>query len=102
MVDQGGPASLRIVRLVVLVGKAMPELMQGGIALVQMDCPTDQWGENPRPPATKSPADYRSSQQHADDVQKIMARLKAEHDLSNLCILGHSAGSVSSCWLAIN
>ena len=55
MVDQGGPASLRIVRLVVLVGKAMPELMQGGIALVQMDCPTDQWGTPGPTPAASIP-----------------------------------------------
>ena len=84
------------------VGKAESSLLQAGIALVQMDCPTDQWGDSPKPPATKCLNDYRKSKQHADDVRKIMARLKEQHGLSNFYILGHSIGTVSSRWLAIN
>ncbi|HEX9155229.1 MAG TPA: alpha/beta fold hydrolase [Nitrospira sp.] len=84
------------------VGKAQSSLLQAEIALVQMDCPTDQWGESPRPPATKCLNDYRKSKQHADDVRKIMARLKEQHGLSNFYIMGHSIGTVSSRWLAIN
>lgn len=83
-------------------GKALPSLRQAGIALVQMDCPTDQWGDGPRPPATKCLNDYRKSKQHADDVRKMMARLKEQHGLSNVYILGHSIGTVSSRWLSIN
>lgn len=84
------------------VGNGLPYLLQAGIALVQMDCPTDQWGETPRPPATKCLNDYRSSKQHADDVRRIMARLRERHGLSNLYIMGHSIGTISSRWLAIN
>lgn len=84
------------------VGKGEAQLMQAGIALVQVDCPTDQWGDSPRPPATKCLGDYRSSQQHADDVRRLMARLKTQHGLKNFYILGHSIGTISSRWLAIN
>lgn len=84
------------------LGKAQSLLLQAGIALVQMDCPTDQWGDSPKPPATKCLNDYRKSAQHADDVRKIMARLKEQHGLSKIYIMGHSIGTVSSRWLAIN
>jgi hypothetical protein len=84
------------------IGKGEAELMQAGIALVQIDCPTDQLGDSPRPPATKCLGDYRSSKQHADDVRRLMARLKTQHGLSRIFILGHSLGTVSSRWLAIN
>lgn len=84
------------------MGKAQPFLLQAAIALVQMDCPTDQWGDSPRPPTTKCLNDYRKSKQHADDVRKILARLKEQHGLSNFYIMGHSIGTVSSRWLAIN
>lgn len=84
------------------VGKGEAALMQAGIALVQIDCPTDQLGDSPRPPATKCLGDYRSSKQHADDVRRMMARLKTQHGLSRIFILGHSLGTISSRWLAIN
>ena len=84
------------------VGKGEAQLMQAGVALVQVDCPTDQWGDSPRPPATRCLGDYRSSQQHADDVRRLMARLKAQHGLTKFYILGHSIGTISSRWLAIN
>lgn len=84
------------------VEKGQSSLLQEGIALVQMDCPTDQWGDSPRPHATTCLNDYRQSKQHADDVRKIMARLKEQHGLSTFYILGHSIGTVSSRWLAIN
>jgi len=84
------------------VERAQSSLLQAGIALVQMDCPTDQWGDSPRPPATKCLNDYRKSTQHADDVRRIMARLKEQHRLSNIYIMGHSIGTVGSRWLAIN
>ena len=84
------------------VGKGEAQLMQAGIALVQVDCPTDQLGDSPRPPATKCLGDYRSSQQHADDVRRLIARLRTQHGLKNFYLLGHSLGTISSRWLAIN
>lgn len=81
---------------------AEADILQAGIALVLMDCPTDQWGDSPRPPATNCLGDYRSSKQHADDVRRVMARLKEQYGLSNIYILGHSIGTISSRWLAIN
>lgn len=84
------------------LGKGEADILQAGIALVQMDCPTDQWGDSPRPPATKCLGDYRASKQHADDVRRIMARLKEQHGLANFYVMGHSIGTISSRWLAIN
>ncbi len=84
------------------VANAEMVLLQAGIALVQMDCPTDQWGDSPRPPATKCLTDYRKSAQHADDVRKVMAWLKANHGINRHFILGHSIGTVSSRWLSIS
>jgi len=70
------------------------EFMQNGIALVLMDCPTDQWNS--------CQDHYRSSPQHAGDVRKIMAKLRQEHGLTRFYLMGHSMGSVSSRWLAVN
>lgn len=72
-----------------------------GIALVVMDCPTDQWGEYGGPGPTNCFDDYRSSQTHANDVRRIMAVLRT-HGYSKLYVLGHSQGTVSSRWLAKN
>lgn len=72
-----------------------------GIALVVMDCPTDQWGQpEPRPP-TACFDNYRSSKEHADDVRSVIARLKGE-GFSKIYVMGHSMGTVSSRWLAKN
>ena len=84
------------------LGKGEAQLMQAGIALVQVDCPTDQLGDSPRPPATRCLGDYRSSRQHADDVRRLLAQLKTQHGLKNFYILGRSLGTISSRWLAIN
>ena len=72
-----------------------------GIALVVMDCPTDQWGASgPRP--TNCFDDYRSSKQHADDVRSVIARLRDDHGYSKIYVMGQSMGTVSSRWLAKN
>ncbi|MGZ5163381.1 MAG: alpha/beta fold hydrolase [Burkholderiales bacterium] len=72
-----------------------------GIALVVVDCPTDQWGASgPRP--TSCFDGYRSSKQHADDVRSVIAKLRDEHGYSKIYIMGHSMGTVSSRWLAKN
>jgi len=77
-------------------------LLEAGIALAQVDCPTDEWGASMEPPATRCLNDYRRSEEHANDVRKLMARLRADHGLARFFVMGHSLGSVSSRWLAIN
>jgi hypothetical protein len=72
-----------------------------GIALVIVDCPTDQWGA-PGPDPTSCFDGYRSSKEHADDVRSVIAKLRAEHGISKIYILGHSFGTISSRWLAKN
>jgi len=72
---------------------------QEGIALVVMDCPTDQWsmaGDQP----TSCLDRYRSSKEHADDVRSVIAKLKGEHGFSKIYVMGHSFGTISSRWLA--
>lgn len=68
--------------------------LNSGIALVLVDCPTDQWAS--------CDDKYRASQEHADDVRSVMARLKEEHGITQFYLMGHSMGSVSSRWLAKN
>ena len=72
-----------------------------GIALVVVDCPTDQWG-SPSGRPTACLDGYRSSTQHAEDVRRVIARLKAEHGLTRIYVMGHSFGTISSRWLAKN
>ena len=72
-----------------------------GLALVIMDCPTDQWGA-PGPYPTACLDSYRSSKEHADDVRSVLARLRDEHGYSKIYMLGHSLGTISSRWLAKN
>ncbi|HET7764260.1 MAG TPA: alpha/beta fold hydrolase [Burkholderiales bacterium] len=72
-----------------------------GIALVIMDCPTDQWsmaGDRP----TGCLDGYRSSKEHADDVRSVIAKLRDEHGYSKIYVMGHSFGTISSRWLAKN
>jgi hypothetical protein len=75
---------------------------QEGIALVVMDCPTDEWGQPPPRPPTTCFDNYRSSKEHADDVRSVIAKLRDEHGFSKIYLMGHSMGSVSSRWLAKN
>ena len=72
-----------------------------GIALVIMDCPTDQWGVS-GPRLTSCLDSYRSSKEHADDVRSVIARLRDEHGYSKIYVMGHSMGTISSRWLAKN
>ena len=72
-----------------------------GIALVIMDCPTDQWGA-PGPLPTSCHDSYRSSKEHADDVRSVIARLRDQHGFSKIYVMGHSLGTISSRWLAKN
>jgi hypothetical protein len=75
---------------------------QAGIALVVMDCPSDEnkVGSGNTPLACND--DYRSSIGHADDVRKIMAVLKEKYGITKFFIMGHSYGTISSKWLARN
>lgn len=76
-------------------------IAQQGIALVIMDCPTDQWGsQGPYPTSCRD--NYRSSQEHADDVRSVIAKLRNEHGYTRIFLLGHSIGTISSKWLAKN
>jgi len=72
-----------------------------GIALVIMDCPTDQWGA-PGPNPSACYDSYRSSKEHADDVRSVMAKLRSEYGISKFFVMGHSMGTISSRWLAKN
>ena len=72
-----------------------------GIALVIMDCPTDQWSMRGAFPSSCYD-DYRSSKEHADDVRSVIAKLKNEHGYTKIYLLGHSIGTISSRWLAKN
>jgi len=76
-------------------------LAEEGIALVVMDCPTDQWGVSGTRP-TGCLDSYRSSKEHADDVRSVIARLRDEHGFSKIFVMGHSFGTISSRWLAKN
>ncbi len=76
-------------------------LYEAGIALVIVDCPTDQWG-SPAPYPTTCLDNYRSSPEHADDVRSVIARLRNEHGYSKFYVMGHSMGTISSRWLAKN
>lgn len=75
---------------------------QGGIALVVMDCPSD---EN-RVAVGNTPLgcndDYRSSKKHSDDVRKILLILKEKYGINKFFVMGHSYGTISSKWLAKN
>jgi hypothetical protein len=73
-----------------------------GIALVVMDCPTDQWGSETGGRLTGCLDGYRSSKEHADDVRSVIAKLREEHGFSRIFIMGHSIGTISSRWLAKN
>jgi hypothetical protein len=75
-------------------------LAEEGIALVVVDCPTDEWsmaGDRP----TGCLDRYRSSKEHADDVRSVIAKLK-DDGFSKIYVMGHSLGTISSRWLAKN
>lgn len=75
---------------------------QAGIALVVMDCPSDENRIAPGNTPLACNDDYRSSMKHADDVKKIMTVLKEKYGMTKFYIMGHSYGTISSKWLAKN
>jgi hypothetical protein len=75
---------------------------QSGIALVVMDCPSDENSVAPGNKPLGCNDDYRSSGKHADDVRKIMVLLKEKYGIKNFYVMGHSYGTISSKWLAKN
>ena len=81
---------------------SLPLFLEAGLALVIMDCPTDQWGAPGDVLPSACMDDYRSSSAHAEDVRGVMARLRAEHGITRFFLLGHSQGTISSRWLALN
>lgn len=74
---------------------------EAGIALVIVDCPTDQWGA-PGGVATNCLDDYRASATHAADVRSIIRKIRDEHGLTKIFIMGHSMGTLSSRWLGVH
>ena len=75
---------------------------QAGIALVVMDCPSDENSIAPGNTPLACNDDYRSSLKHAEDVKKIMMILKEKYGITKFYIMGHSYGTISSKWLAKN
>jgi hypothetical protein len=75
---------------------------QAGIALVVMDCPSDENRVAPGNTPLACNDDYRASMRHADDVKKVMAILKDKYGMSQFYVMGHSYGTISSKWLAKN
>lgn len=72
------------------------------ISFVAVDCPTDQWGSSFRSADPYGCSDtYRSSEQHAADIAQLIKHLKLQNGIEKIFIWGHSYGSVSSRWLAI-
>ena len=76
-------------------------LFQAGIALVVVDCPSDQlepthaWSDG-------CDDEYRESAQHAEDVRALISALRGQHGLERFFIMGHSKGTMSSRWLAVH
>lgn len=81
--------------------KASDYVIDQGITLVLMDCPTDEWGLSGRNPIRCNDA-YRASEQYANEVRLVMAKLREQNGIRKFFILGHSYGTISSRWLAIN
>jgi pimeloyl-ACP methyl ester carboxylesterase len=81
--------------------KSVDYVVDQDITLVLMDCPSDQWGLNGRNPIRCDDA-YRESEQYANDVRGVMAQLRQKMGVKKFFIIGHSYGSISSRWLAIN
>jgi hypothetical protein len=75
---------------------------QAGIALVVMDCPSDENSIAPGNTPLACNDDYRSSIKHANDVRKIMTVLKEKYGITKFFVMGHSYGTISSKWLAKN
>lgn len=88
--------------LIPFLRSSLPLFLEAGLALVVMDCPTDQWGGPADVLPTACMDDYRASQVHADDVRGVMARLREDHGMRRFFIFGHSQGTISSRWLALN
>jgi len=75
---------------------------QAGIALVVMDCPSDENSVGAGNTPQGCSDDYRSSKKHPEDVRKILSVLKEKYGINHFFVMGHSYGAVSSKWLARN
>lgn len=80
--------------------RSLDIVLQEGITLVLMDCPTDEWGVNAGTPLRCNDT-YRQSTQYADDVRRVMKHLREAGGIQRFFIMGHSYGSISSRWLSI-
>ena len=77
-------------------------LTKENIGFVLMDCPTDQWGNKSWDTPTACDDSYRSSKQHAEDIQKIINSLKENQGVKNFYLMGHSHGTISAKLLGKN
>ena len=86
--------------LIPFLGQREQQFKDAGIALVIVDCPTDEWGQ-PGPNPTACSDEYRSSGRHLADVRLILKELKEKFGYTRFFVLGHSYGTISSKWLAL-
>lgn len=80
----------------------LAQFLEAGVSVVVVDCPTDQRALRDRGNPMACDDNYRSSTQHADDVRRLLERLRAEHGLTEPYLFGHSYGTISSKWLAVH
>lgn len=72
--------------------RARRHLINDRIFTVMVDCPKDQW---------RSCDDhYRTSDQHAQDIAEVIARVRQEYKAQQVYVMGTSYGTVSSSFLA--
>ncbi len=83
-------------------GPNLAMFMEANIATAVVGCPTDEWGPVEGNKASSCLDTYRASERHANDVRTIIDHLKSNHGIKNVFIIGHSKGTLSSRWLAVN
>jgi pimeloyl-ACP methyl ester carboxylesterase len=78
------------------------QFLDHGISVVIVDCPTDQRALRDRANPLSCDDNYRSSTQHAEDVRRLIDHLRGVYGIDEPYIFGHSYGTLSSKWLALN
>jgi pimeloyl-ACP methyl ester carboxylesterase len=73
--------------------RARRHLVGEHIFTVMVDCPKDQW--------TACDDTYRTSDQHADDVAAVVAKVKADLGADKVYVMATSYGTESSAYLAL-
>jgi len=92
-----GNKNLSIFRL------SLSMLNEAGIALVIVDCPSDQNFLDPKFDfPLKCDDEFRSSETHTNDIRLLIEKLRHKYKIEKIFIMGHSYGTISSKWLALN